>query len=262
MRLKRKKKEQTTVLSRARGMLGEPGNRVRLIVGLLLCILATVAVLYMVSALSLLVSFDVIYTTAPQLALMIEIAFVALQLAALLMLCAPLYLGLYSMALVMRRGAPCTFADLFVFFDSPSEYIRGVGISAFLFGRGYPFLILYLLSFAATVTGELLLSSIVGIAVLPLILLGVYTTGRSYPFLTFALCNPTVPLGRVMVICKGMTRKRLLAIFVFRMRLLWRFVLSLFSVGVITLLHTIPHAVFATHEFSFSLARQHMAELN
>ena len=166
------------------------------------------------------------------------------------------------MALVMRRGAPCTLADLFVFFDTPSEYIRGMEISVRLLGQSYPFLILYLLSVAAQLMEENLFSSVAVFAVPPLILLGFYTTGKSYSFLTFALCNPTVPLDRMMVICKGMTRKRRLAIFVFRMRLLWRFALSLLSIGVVTLLHTVPQAVFATHEFSFSLARQHMAELN
>ena len=262
LRRKDRKRDRQNVLNNAGGILGVSGNRVKMTVSLIVCIFATVAALYIVISVSLLVPFDFLYVSSPQLALFIEIAFVALAFVVLLMMCAPLYLGLYSMALSMRRGMPCSLSDLFVFFESPSEYVRGLGISVYLLGRGYPFLMIYLLSLALEMTGESLFSSVFGFVGIPLLLWGFYTTGRSYPFLTFALYNPTVPLDRMMEICKAMTRKRLCAIFVFRMRLCLSFLLSLLSLCVVTLLHVAPFSVFATHEFSFALAKQHMAELN
>lgn len=262
LRRKGRKRDRQNVFHNAGGILGVAGNRVKMILGLIICIAATVSVLYIVTSVSLLVPFDFLYVSSPQLALLIEIALVALIFVALFVSCAPVYLGLYSMALDMRHGMPCTLADLFVFFDPPSEYVRGLRISVYLLGRGCPFLMIYLLSLALEMTGESLFSSVFGFLGIPLLLWGFYMTGRSYPFLTFALCNPTVPLERMMVICKAMTRRRMGAIFVFRMRLCLSFLLSLLSLGVATLLHVAPLSVFATHEFSFALAKQHMAELD
>ena len=254
--------EQRSVLSRAGGVLGTGGNRVKLIVGLLICILATVSALLIVSALSLLVGVEALYATSVFLGALVEVALVLVQFILILLLGAPLCLGLYSAALGMRRGVSVTLADLFTFFDSPAAYFRGWGIIIRIVGRAYPYLILYGLSFMAYLTESDIIYGIVGLTALPLILLGLYTTGRSFPFLTFALCNPHIPLGHTMTNAKAMTRKKTLSIFVFRMRLLWRFLLSLLSIGVVTLLHTLPLSILATHEYAFALARQQAADLN
>lgn len=251
-----RKDMQKAVLSRAKEVLETAGTRVRMTVGLLICVLATVSVVLIVSALSLLVDFEVLYATSSFLGALTEIALVLVQLALILLLAAPLYLGLLAAAIKMRRGASVTLADLFAFFDSPSAYFRGWGMITRVVGRAYPYWILYGLSLLAFLTESEIVYSIVGATAVPLILWGLYTTGRSFPFLTFALCNPQVPLRYTMMNAKAMTRKKTLSIFVFRMRLLWRFLLSLLSIGVVTLLHTLPLSILATHEYAFALARQ------
>lgn len=251
-----------TILPRARKMLGTSGNRVKLIVGLLLCILATVSILLTVSALSLLVDFDALYAASAVRGALVELALVMIQTALILLLGFPLYFGLYSVALDMRRGMPVCLSDLFVFFDSPAAYFRGMGIVFRVVGRAYPYLILYGLSTAAYLTENDVVYGVVGLAALPLVVWGLYTTGRIFPFLTFALCNPDVPLRHTMMNAKAMTHRKTLAIFVFRMQLLWRFLLSLASVGVVTLFHVLPLTILATHEYAFALARRQAADLD
>lgn len=247
------KTEQRAVLTRAGETLGVAGNRVKLIIGVLICILATVSVLLIVSALCLLVDFEALYATSAYLGALVEVAIVLVQFILILLLAAPLYLGLYASALDMRRGVSFALADLFMFFDSPAAYLRGWGIIIRIVGRAYPYLILYGVSLMAYLTESDIFYGIVGVTAVPLLLLSLYTTGRSFPFLTFALCNPCEPLGHTMKNVKTMTRKRTLSIFVFRMRLLGRFLLSLLSVGVVTLFHTLPLTILATHEYAFAL---------
>lgn len=253
---------QRAVISRAKVVLGTAGVRVQMTVGLLICILATVSVVLIVSALSLLVDFDMLYATSAFWGALAETALVLVQFALILLLAAPLYLGLLAAAIKMRRGASVTLADLFAFFDSPSAYFRGWGMIARVVGRAYPYWLLYGLSLMAFLTESEIVYGIIGATAVPLILWGLYTTGRSLPFLTFALCNPQVPLRHTMMNAKAMTKKKTLSIFVFRMRLLWRFLLSLLSIGVVTLLHTLPLLILATHEYAFVLARQQEEALN
>lgn len=254
--------DQKTILPRARNVLGTSGNRVKLIIGLLLCILATVSILLIVSALSLLVDFETLYAASAVRGALVEMALVMIQSILVLLLTFPVYLGLYSVALDMRRGMSVSFSGLFAFFDSPTAYFRGMGIIFRIVGRAYPYLILYGLSLAAYLTETDVMYGVVGIAVIPLVALGLYTTGRSFPFLTFALCNPGVPLRHTMMNAKAMTHKKTLSIFVFRMRLLWRFLLSLASIGVVTLFHVLPLSIIATHEYAFALARWQAVDLD
>lgn len=248
--------EQKAVLSMAKGLLGEAGNRVKLILGLLVAIFSTVSILLVVSAISFLVDFDALYASSIWFGALVEFALILMQFILILFFGAPIYLGLYSAALKMRRGLSVDLSDFFTFFDSPSAYFRGWGIVIRVVGRAYPFLLLYGVSVVATLTGLDVLNDLTTAATFPLAVLGLYTTGRSYPFITFALCNPDMPLGRTMKNVKAMTCKKTPAIFVFRMRLYLRFLLSLVSVGVITLMHTLPLTILATHEFSFALARE------
>lgn len=246
---------QKNALSRARSLLGADGNRVKLIVGLLICVLATVTVLLIVSALSLMIDFEGIYATSAALGALVEVAFMLIQLILVLLLAFPLYLGLFSAALRMRRGEPFSLGDLFMFFDSPAAYLRGWGITVRVVGRAFPYLILYGLSLLAYLLASDVFYGLVGIAAAPLVILGLYTTGRSFPFVMLALCNPGASLKHTMINAIAMTRKKTLSILVFRMRLLWRFLLSLVSIGVVTLFHVLPLMILADNEYAFELVR-------
>lgn len=248
--------EQKAVLSSARGLLGEAGNRLKLIVGLLVGIFSTVSILLIVSAISILADFDALYASSVWMGALVELALILIQFILILLMAAPIYLGIYSAALKMRMGLSTDLSDFFIFFDSPRAYFRGFGIVIRVVGRAYPYLILAVASLGASLVDLAAVTDLVSALTLPLVVLGLYTTGRSYPFVTFALCNPDIPLGRTMKNVKIMTRKKTPAIFVFRMRLYLRFLLSLVSVGVITLLHTLPLTLLATHEFAFALARE------
>ena len=76
-----RKDMQKAVLSRAKEVLETAGTRVRMTVCLLICVLATVSVVLIVSALSLLVDFEALYATSSFLGALTEIALLLVQLA-------------------------------------------------------------------------------------------------------------------------------------------------------------------------------------
>lgn len=249
-----RKNERDPVLARAKVLLGESGNRLSLIIGILVCILATVAVLLVVSCFGLTVDFDAIYARSHTLGAVVDMAFLLVQMILLLFLVLPLYVGLFASALAMRNREKFELSDLFRFFGSPGAYRRGFGIVIFWVGRAFPYWILYGLAMVANAFESDLFYGLVGLLALPLILWGVYTTGRSFPFVVLALSDETVPLRVAMRSAKRMTNKKVWSLFVFRMRLFGKFCLSLFSVGVVTLLHVLPLTILANHEYAFFLA--------
>ncbi|MBR4872283.1 MAG: hypothetical protein IKV00_00455, partial [Clostridia bacterium] len=87
-----------------------------------------------------------------------------------------------------------------------------------------------------------------------LVLLGIYTTGKSFPFLIVALLDDRIPLSESMRRAKAATARKMRSIFVFRMRFFLLFLLSLLSVGVVTLLHVLPYLILAHQEYAIILS--------
>lgn len=248
-----KQEERKTALERARVVLGENGNRMTLIVGLFVCVFASFSIVLLISAISLFLDLDALYTENPAVAAILGALLTVLNDLLMLFLAFPLYLGLVSVALRARSERQIEAASLFCFFDSPRSFFRGLAILICVLARAFPFL---LLRAALILQGTLqsdLIYAITGSAALPLILLGLYTTGRSIPFLTLVLSDERLSLSEAMRVARAATARKTFSILVFRMQLLLKFLLSLLSVGVVTMIHVLPLILLARHEYAVSL---------
>lgn len=249
----KKKEERKAALARARTVLGANGNRMTLILGLFVCVFASVSIVLLISAISLFLDLDALYTQDPALAAILNGALTVLNDLLMLFLAFPLYLGLVSVALRARSGAPIETTSLFCFFDSPRSFFRGFAILIWVLARAFPFLTLRAaLILQGTLQSELIYT-IACCAALPSILLGLYTTGRSIPFLTLVLSDERLSLSEAMRIARAATARKTFSILVFRMQLLLKFLLSLLSVGVVTMIHVLPLMLLARHEYAVSL---------
>ena len=247
-------KEREHAISEAKRLLGERGMRLRLILGIIACAFSAVSVLILVSSFGFLVDFDALYKISPDLAVGAEIALIALQDILGLLLSLPVFLGFLRGGLAMRNGRPFEFADLFYFFDSPASYARGMGILLRLAWRAFPLVILRIFSLAAVFLPLDDFYFLMILLEVVLIFLGIYTTGKSFPFLIVALLDDRIPLSESMRRAKAATARKMRSIFVFRMRFALLFLLSLLSVGVITLLHVLPCWILATQEYAMILS--------
>lgn len=246
--------DRKRVLAKAKGILGAAGNRLGLIQGLLALALGTVSVLLIVSAVAIVIDLEGIYSALGDQEILADVAFLLAEILLLLFLVYPLYLGVMMMAVKMQKNETASVADLFWCFDSARAYRRGMGILFRTLLRSLPFWLVCGLSMAAAVLTLDSLYIAVGYVTLPLVCLGIFSTARSYPFVVLALGNPDVPLGDVMRMALRSTKRRFWSIFVFRMQRFAYFVISLVSIGVITLLHTLPMNMIATAEYGRALA--------
>lgn len=247
-------KERDRAISEAKRLLGEREMRLRLILGILTCVFSAVSVMIVVSSFSFAVDFDALVAVSPDLAVVVESALIVLQDIFVFFLSFPLFLGFLRSVLTMRKGSAFEIADLLCFFDSPASYARGMGILFRLAWRAFPFVILRIFSLVAVFLPLDDFYFLMILLEVGLIFLGIYTTGKSYPFLIFALLDDRIPLSESMHRAKAATARKMRSIFVFRMRFALLFLLSLLSVGVITLLHVLPCWILATQEYAMILS--------
>ena len=123
-----KQEERKTALERARVVLGENGNRMTLIVGLFVCVFASFSIVLLISAISLFLDLDALYTEDPAVAAILGTLLTVLNDLLIFFLAFPLYLGLVSVALRARSERQIEAASLFGFFDSPRSFFRGLAI--------------------------------------------------------------------------------------------------------------------------------------
>ena len=244
--------EAREALARGKARLAERGNRLMLIAGLMICMFAAITALLLVSAVSVALDTESMYEALP----VVDAVFSATMFLLAVLLVFPVVLGLYGTALSLRRGEAFDFSSLFFCFGSLRSYGRGLCVTLLILAGGAPFLVLFVLSLIATVLDADILYGVIGFSALPLIVLGLYTTSRCYPFLTLALNDPGESLLRTMRRALRLTSHRVWSVFVFRMRFFFAFLLSLLSIGVVTLFHTLPLTVFASCEYAMLLAEK------
>ena len=239
---------------RARALLDERNNRLMLIVGILACILATVAVAMILSA--LVVAFDLVALVGEPMA-------VVLMNAAQAVLCFfavyPLYLGLFHSALAMSWGEQADISRLFGFYSSFRMLWRAWRIQLRILWNSFPLLLASAASYVSLFSEIDLVSTVVlpvlGLVEPLLLFWGLYSSSRIFPFAMLALKEPAIPLREAMKRAKRATRGRVFAVCAMRIRLIWRFLLSLLSIGVVTLLHVLPLTLLTYSEYSAELTK-------
>lgn len=241
-------------LAKARAVLNEGNHRLVLIVGILTCIVATVAVAMIVSAFD--VAFDFVSLMGEPMAV---ICMSLSQSVLCFFLVYPLYLGLFRMALGMSRGEPVDVAQLFGFYSSFRMLWRAWRIQLRILWNSFPLLLISASSYVSLFSEIELIATVVlpvlGLVEPLLLFWGLYSSSRIFPFAMLALKEPALPLREAMKRAKTATRGRAFAVCAMRIRLIWRFLLSLLSIGVVTLLHVLPLTLLAYSEYSTELTK-------
>ena len=219
---------------RGAAILGVRGNRLTLIAGLMACMFSAVAGILFLSAVGLVLEIGAPGIPPNVMGLILSVAEVLLALFLVL----PMVFGLYRVVLSMRGGESFEFSSLFFYFGSLRAYGRGLGMTLLLLASIAPCVVLY------------------GLSTAPLVVLALFMSCRCYPFLTLALSDSDAPLIQTMRRAIRLTSHRVWSVFVFRMRRFIAFLLSLLSVGVVTLLHTLPLTLLASCEFTLLLAEK------
>ena len=249
---KMRKDEGFVACERGKALLGVRGNRLMLIAGLMVCMFSAVAWIFVLSAVSLLLETEALYDAQA----VVELAFVIAEFLLAVLFVFPMILGLYRVVLSLRKGDPFDFSLLFFYFGSFRAYARGLGMTLLLLASVAPGLVLYALRLIAMMTGADAWYAVFGILAAPLVALTIYSSCRCYPFLCLALSDPDTPLFRILRRAIRLTSRRVWSVFVFRMRRILAFLLSLLSIGVVTLVHTLPLTLFASCEFTLLLVEK------
>lgn len=236
----------------AKEILDLRGNRLNLVVGILACILATVAVAMIASA------FDLAFDLPSLLGESMTVIAVSLLQAVLSFFTVyPLYLGLFRVAMNMCRGEATEFSQLFVFYGSLRMLGRAWGIQLRILWNSFPLLLVVALPYLSLFEYSDLISKLL-IPILAsseslLLFAGLCTSSRIFPFAMLAVDDLGMPLSEAAKQAKAAVKGSVFSVFAFRIRLMWRFLLSLLTVGVVTLFHVLPLTLLAYNEYSTEL---------
>ena len=244
---------RTEALKRAKEGLGTKNHRLLLVEGLLACILATVSVCLILDAFDMV--FGVFSTFEEALALLFFDASVSVVCFFLIW---PLYLGVVRTAVEMVNGRSVELSHFFVFYSSFRMFFRAIRIQLLILLHAFPFLLIYAPKYLFLLGETKPLPSFLPWLSIPAAVLvafiGFCFTMRIFPFLALVLGEDEMSLGKALRRARKATKKQFFSVFAMRIRMLWRFLLSLLSIGVVTLLHTLPLILLAYGEYAAALA--------
>ncbi len=242
------RQQRDRVLRKAKENLDRGGNRLGLIVCILACILATVSVILIVTALN--AAFDFGGLLGSSLAI---ILLNLLQTALCFFAVWPMYLGTFHVALEIGRGQSADFLRIFDFYSSFALLCRAWQIQLHVLLRSYPLVLVIVLPYVTLLLPTdiaLVVGVILALAEPFLIFWGLLTSNRIFPMVALTFDEPEMPAQEAAFLAYQMTEGQTWSIFAMRVRLLWRFALSLLSIGIVTLIHVLPLALLAYSEYA------------
>lgn len=243
-------------LPTARALLSRDGNRTTLILSILICAVASFLPTLVISwPLTYLLDWEGMYYDTPLLYTVLYylewlIGFVFFFLTA-----TPLYLGIYRMAVQMSREEAVHLLDVFYYFGSKRLYRRALLILL----RTACFLLpvcgaIQALADAVGIENGMLvvvLSLLLLVAVFFICLVIFSCTGG---YITLSILRENAPLSECAALARELSRGRMWGNVLFLLPLVWRLLLSLLSVGVVLLLHTLPVSLLASANYVGRLA--------
>jgi hypothetical protein len=159
------------------------------------------------------------------------------------LLAMPLWLGMYRMAIDMVDGNDGESKTFFRYVDSAESYGRALGISACLILRWLPAFVGYLVMrafFANDLVGYLLILLFALTVILSLLWVGALGG-----FVTLALTNDELSLGRTRRFAAAILEGERMCDFAFHLGMAWRMLVSLAFAGIPLLLHTLPQTMLS-----------------
>ena len=166
----------------------------------------------------------------------------------IILLVAPVYIGMFGLAMRMSQGENTEIVDIFDTFSSLKSYGRALRISLNLFVRILPIVLLlrfpYLLdTLAYYFTVPELVYEYVWFAVIPIALVVVLPVGSSFGFVSFSYLYENESLRACVRQARKARKGNYKAIYSLVYTTLIKLLLSLLTVGVWTVIHTIPMAL-------------------
>ena len=246
------KNMRDNAMKNARKTLERKGNRLMLVFGILACILTIFSVVLIVDA------FDVAFSFSQ--AVSVSVATMVLD-AVIWVVCFfmafPLCLGVIRGAVLMAGGRVLEFSQFFVFYGSWRMYLRALKLQLCILVYACPYIAVLFCKYLFLFAEEGMISPIFPwLSLLPLpafLIVGFLSTSRVFPFAILALGDSQLPVEQAIYYATETTRGRILSVCAMRIRFVWRFLLSLLSIGVVTLIHVIPLMLLTYGEYTSEL---------
>lgn len=227
----------------AKDTLAKEGNRVTLSAAVLLCVALTMVV-WLLSELpgivldTLGVSEEYMYYPVSRLTLVVLMLFFV----------APVYIGAFRMSLKMLGGENAEIADVFDAFSSFKAYVKALGLSLKIFFRILPIIIVLslraimdYLSFWFVFYDETLMA--VDICFIPVALLLALFACRSFGIVSFAFVCEPMRFLKTQKFARKARKGNAKAVCSLAYITLFKLILSLLTLGIAAVVHTIPLAM-------------------
>ena len=165
----------------------------------------------------------------------------------ILFLVGPLYVGAFDVALRMVKGESPHAVDAFDFFSSSKKYGRALGLSMALFVRMLPVVlairlpwIVEMLSYSFPVLMPFV--DISYMVFVPIALAIIFFVCRSFGFISFALLDSEQSIRNAIKSARQARKNNYKTIIALSYETLLKLLLSLLTLGVVTVIETIPMA--------------------
>ena len=235
----------------ARALLSRDGNRTVLILSVLICAVASfLPTLVITWPLTYLVDWETLYGANLVLYAVLYYAEWIVYLAFFFFTAPPLYLGLYRTAVRMSREESTGVLDVFHYFSSKALYRRAMTI---VFRTACFVLPVYL---AGLLVGSTLgmedgwILTVLSVCLLVVVfLICLLSFSLSGGYVTLAVLREDAPLSECRAMAREISRGRAWTNVIFLLSLSWRILLSLLTVGVVLLVHTLPMSMLASANY-------------
>lgn len=238
-----KKEMRRNAVKRAKSVLAKEGNRTKLAGAVLICISLTMIMWLFADLSGIILDMignveEYVYYPVARLSLVILILY----------LVAPLYVGTFRMAGRMLQGEETEIADMFYTFSSGKAYRRALRLSFKIFWRILPIIIalrihaiMDFLSYWLVFYDETILA--VNIGFIPVALFLVLFVSRSFGLVSFAYFNESMKLRKTRKYARKARRGNYSSICAVAYGTLFKLIFSLLTLGIATVVHTIPLAM-------------------
>lgn len=235
----------------ARALLSRDGNRTVLILSVLICAVASFLPTLVISwPLTYLIDWETLYREDLVLYAILYYAEWLVYLAFFFLTAPPLYLGLYRMAVRMSREESTEILDVFHYFSSRELYRRALLIILRTACFVLPVCLAGLLLGSTLGMEGGLIFTVLSLCLLVVVfLLCLLIFSLSGGYVTLAVLRENAPLSECRAMAREISRGRGITNVTFLLSLTWRILLSLLTVGVVLLIHTLPMSILASANY-------------
>lgn len=235
----------------ARALLSRDGNRTVLILSVLICAVASLLPTLVITwPLTYLIDWEALYGENLMLYAVLYYAERLVYLAFFFLTAPPLYLGLYRMAVRMSHEESTNILDVFHYFSSRALYRRAITIVLRTACFVLPVCLAGLLVGSTLGMEDGLILTALSFCLLVIVfLLCLLIFSLSGGYITLAVLRENAPLSECRTMAREISRGRAWTSVIFLLSLTWRSLLSLLTVGVVLLIHTLPMSILASANY-------------